>query len=276
MSRVARSGAWNRVRRAALCDRDRRESRLVAGPAAALRRERRRARARRPGRARRVRAGSRRAACAIRTPATCARRCAISRAPRSRAARTRSSSSITRATPTTSSCTSRGDPLTFKELQDDAAQPAGDDQARGDRCVQVGRGHAQGRRASRRVRGQRRQPEAVGHGAADEQRRRRAVAGVARTRRLGVHASSRVGPARRRRRRRRQQVTIAEAYHYAYARTRADTATTGTPQRPSFSYELSGQGELVLAQLEPPKTAQMTLPKATRRSTSCSTRTSGG
>ncbi len=58
-----------------------------------------------------------------------------------------------------------------------------------------------------------------------------------------------------------KQVTVSEAYHYAYDRTRADTATTGTPQRPSFKYELSGQGELVLAQLGKAKTAKMTVPK---------------
>jgi hypothetical protein len=59
-----------------------------------------------------------------------------------------------------------------------------------------------------------------------------------------------------------KQVTVSEAYHYAYARTRADTATSGTPQRPSFKYELSGQGELVLAQLKQSgKTARMKLPK---------------
>jgi hypothetical protein len=57
------------------------------------------------------------------------------------------------------------------------------------------------------------------------------------------------------------QVTVSEAYHYAYARTRADTATTGTPQRPSFKYELSGQGELVLAQLQKGRTARMTVPR---------------
>ncbi|HSD88280.1 MAG TPA: caspase family protein [Kofleriaceae bacterium] len=56
-----------------------------------------------------------------------------------------------------------------------------------------------------------------------------------------------------------KQVTISEAYHYAYTRTRADTATTGTPQRPSFQYELSGQGELVLAQLRAPKIAKVTI-----------------
>jgi tetratricopeptide (TPR) repeat protein len=57
------------------------------------------------------------------------------------------------------------------------------------------------------------------------------------------------------------QVTLAEAYQYAYSRTRADTATTGVPQRPSFRYELTGQGELVLAQLKTTKSAQMTVPK---------------
>jgi tetratricopeptide (TPR) repeat protein len=58
------------------------------------------------------------------------------------------------------------------------------------------------------------------------------------------------------------QVTLAEAYQYAYARTRADTAVTGVPQRPSFRYELTGQGELVLSQLKAQaKVAQMTLPK---------------
>ncbi|HTL31541.1 MAG TPA: caspase family protein [Kofleriaceae bacterium] len=58
-----------------------------------------------------------------------------------------------------------------------------------------------------------------------------------------------------------KQVTVAEAYHYAYARTRADTASTGTPQRPSFQYELSGQGELVLAKLKVPQTVKVTIPK---------------
>lgn len=58
-----------------------------------------------------------------------------------------------------------------------------------------------------------------------------------------------------------KQVTLAEAYHYAYARTRADTATSGTPQRPAFQYELSGQGELVLAQLKMARTAKVTVPR---------------
>ena len=57
------------------------------------------------------------------------------------------------------------------------------------------------------------------------------------------------------------KVTLGEAYQYAYTRTRADTATTGTPQRPSFRYELTGQGELVLADLETAKTAHVALPR---------------
>ncbi len=57
------------------------------------------------------------------------------------------------------------------------------------------------------------------------------------------------------------QVTVSEAYHYAYARTRADTATAGVAQRPAFRYELSGQGELVLAQLKSAKTARVKVPK---------------
>ncbi len=59
-----------------------------------------------------------------------------------------------------------------------------------------------------------------------------------------------------------KQVTVSEAYHYAYARTRADTATSGTPQRPSFRYELSGQGELVLSQLKATsRSARIKVPK---------------
>ncbi|CAN5685214.1 hypothetical protein BH11MYX1_BH11MYX1_55260 [soil metagenome] len=57
------------------------------------------------------------------------------------------------------------------------------------------------------------------------------------------------------------QVTISEAYHYAYGRTRADTAVSGAPQRPAFSYQLSGQGELVLTRLAGPHAAQMTVPR---------------
>jgi uncharacterized caspase-like protein len=57
------------------------------------------------------------------------------------------------------------------------------------------------------------------------------------------------------------EVTVSEAYHYAYERTRADTSTGGTPQRPGFRYELSGQGELVLTHLAVNRNAQVTLPK---------------
>lgn len=58
-----------------------------------------------------------------------------------------------------------------------------------------------------------------------------------------------------------QQVTISEAYHYAYARTRAATAIGGTPQRPAFRYELSGQGELVLTQLKANRSVAMVVPR---------------
>jgi hypothetical protein len=58
-----------------------------------------------------------------------------------------------------------------------------------------------------------------------------------------------------------QRVTVAEAYHYAYERTRADTATTGTPQRPAFRYDLIGQGELVLTELGSAKQAQLRIPR---------------
>jgi len=57
------------------------------------------------------------------------------------------------------------------------------------------------------------------------------------------------------------KVTVSEAYHYAYTRTRADTATAGVAQRPAFRYELSGQGELVLAELKSSKTAKVKVPK---------------
>ncbi len=57
------------------------------------------------------------------------------------------------------------------------------------------------------------------------------------------------------------QVTISEAYHYAYGRTRADTAISGAPQRPAFSYQLSGQGELVITKLATSHVAQMTVPR---------------
>ncbi|ATB41185.1 peptidase C14 [Cystobacter fuscus] len=46
------------------------------------------------------------------------------------------------------------------------------------------------------------------------------------------------------------QVTLFEAYSHAYARTVADTADSGAgAQHPSFSYDLSGQGDLVLTDL---------------------------
>ncbi len=61
------------------------------------------------------------------------------------------------------------------------------------------------------------------------------------------------------------EVTVSEAYRYAYERTRADTATGGTPQRPAFRYELSGQGELVLTHLAVNRAAQVTLPKGAQQ-----------
>jgi len=43
------------------------------------------------------------------------------------------------------------------------------------------------------------------------------------------------------------QVTLFEAYSHAYARTVADTAgSSAGPQHPTFSYDLAGQGDLVL------------------------------
>lgn len=46
------------------------------------------------------------------------------------------------------------------------------------------------------------------------------------------------------------QVTLFEAYSHAYARTVADTADSGAgAQHPTFSYDLSGQGDLVLTDL---------------------------
>ena len=59
------------------------------------------------------------------------------------------------------------------------------------------------------------------------------------------------------------QVTLSEAYHYAYERTRADTATGGALQRPGFRYELSGQGDLVLARIAAPQVAQLRVPRGT-------------
>jgi hypothetical protein len=58
-----------------------------------------------------------------------------------------------------------------------------------------------------------------------------------------------------------KQVTVSEAYHYAYTRTRADTATTGAAQRPSFRYELSGSGELVLTRIGTAHVAHVTVPR---------------
>lgn len=61
------------------------------------------------------------------------------------------------------------------------------------------------------------------------------------------------------------QVTITEAYHHAYTRTRATTSALATPQRPAFRYELTGQGELVLAYLKSPRVAKVTVPKGEGR-----------
>lgn len=58
-----------------------------------------------------------------------------------------------------------------------------------------------------------------------------------------------------------RQVTLTEVYRYAYERT--VTATALTPvgsQHPSYKYELSGQGEIVLASLDRAP-ARMELPK---------------
>ena len=46
------------------------------------------------------------------------------------------------------------------------------------------------------------------------------------------------------------QVTLFEAYSHAYARTVADTAASSAgPQHPTFSYDLAGNGDLVLTNL---------------------------
>lgn len=56
-------------------------------------------------------------------------------------------------------------------------------------------------------------------------------------------------------------VTLTEAYQYAYAHTIKTTGETVIgPQHPAYDYRLSGQGELVLAELTRP-TAQLTLPR---------------
>jgi hypothetical protein len=47
-----------------------------------------------------------------------------------------------------------------------------------------------------------------------------------------------------------RRVTLSEAYEYAYARTVAETAETAAgAQHPTFSYDLKGNGNLVLAEL---------------------------
>ncbi len=47
-----------------------------------------------------------------------------------------------------------------------------------------------------------------------------------------------------------KRVTLAEAYSYAYERTVADTiGTTAGAQHPTFSYDLAGNGDVVLTQL---------------------------
>ena len=47
-----------------------------------------------------------------------------------------------------------------------------------------------------------------------------------------------------------RRVTLSEAYEYAYARTVAETADTAAgAQHPTFSYDLKGNGNLVLAEL---------------------------
>ena len=47
-----------------------------------------------------------------------------------------------------------------------------------------------------------------------------------------------------------RRVTLSEAYEYAYARTVADTADTAAgAQHPTFSYDLKGNGNLVLTEL---------------------------
>ncbi len=60
-------------------------------------------------------------------------------------------------------------------------------------------------------------------------------------------------------------VTLAEAYQYAYAQTIKTTGETVVgPQHPAYDYRLSGQGELVLAELSKP-TAALDLPKGFER-----------
>ena len=55
-------------------------------------------------------------------------------------------------------------------------------------------------------------------------------------------------------------VTLAEAYDYAFAHTlRATAATTVGPQHPTYTYRLSGQGDLVMTDLTS-RSASLTLP----------------
>jgi hypothetical protein len=60
-------------------------------------------------------------------------------------------------------------------------------------------------------------------------------------------------------------VTLTEAYQYAYDHTIATTsATIAGPQHPAYDYQLSGQGELVLTELERPS-ALLEMPKGFER-----------
>ncbi|HEX4449257.1 MAG TPA: caspase family protein [Kofleriaceae bacterium] len=60
-------------------------------------------------------------------------------------------------------------------------------------------------------------------------------------------------------------VTLNEAYQYAYAHTIKTTGETVIgPQHPAYDYRLSGQGELVLAELTKP-TARLSLPHGFER-----------
>src|SRR5258706_339840 len=56
------------------------------------------------------------------------------------------------------------------------------------------------------------------------------------------------------------RVTLAEAYEYVFKRTvTATAATTIGPQHPGYTYRLSGEGELVLTDLNV-RTARLTIP----------------
>ena len=60
-------------------------------------------------------------------------------------------------------------------------------------------------------------------------------------------------------------VTLTEAYQYAYAHTIKTTGETVIgPQHPAYDYRLTGQGELVLAELSKP-TAKLSLPRGFER-----------